>query len=1103
MRKFFSILNLICGIILFNGQSLTPSPGDQEQKFLDINPPSSESFYRTSFGNVPLNEYKGMENLCIPLFNINYGSISFPITLNYAKLGVQIDDIPNDVGVSWLLETGGVINRIINGANDELYPFGNNSGNRRYFTQQELGQLTGVQDGSEEAGQLFRYVNYGTDTELDQFNFTLPGASGSFILDKDLKPKLVINKNQCRIEAFLQRTDYQFIVTTNNGIKYYFGGLNANEITKNRIGDKQGVTSYYISKIEDGHGHTIYFEYNELPTKTIIESITQRRLLYTVSENPSNTCSGSPQPGFISNNNTRTITPKTLKRIYFNNLEYRFERSDLDNNGISKLNKIQLFKNNNLFSEFRLSYIDNTTSRFFLQKIEEWVYSASGSVKKQEYAFDYYEPDLPKRLSFAKDYLGYYNGKNNSELIPDTQLLGNMVSFLGAVPLKGSVDRRPDFNFAVRGSLKSITYPTKGKTVFEYEPNKAKQIQTSTQSMMVSNEELSPAVYTSSITISRDAIIGDSLKIGYLLSTNSDIIRPGYRDMIIRILDANTNAEKHNKYIFLPRGNTVKLDEFSFKIEKNVDYKVVVTLNEKCDSGTALISITYDHDYTIIDYAGIRLKKAYDISDGNVTNIRRLYYNDLANINNPLALSNIRSPNFYSVASSTGQTCIGMGTVNLTTYFLNSSPNAFSLSLGSGNYLLYPNQQFYNHVTISHGGDNFEKGGEEKEFSDIEIERSGNMILIQPDQGLYVSGYMRELSDKVEYFHNIGGNLLKSKTFIKKNNNFYVLKKDTNEYEFKEHSVLYSLVGVKAYEKTYYSYDPAKTISNYLVGAYSSTSFGNFHKKNTITEYQEDILMNVEDDSPYKKLETQTEFYYNNPSHYQLTDQKTTFPDGSFQLTNYKYAHDKPNQKMIDANMVGIPLITETTKTADNVTKTISKTETLYPTSLPDVQTGNLLLPKSASSLDLLTGAMATDVTYNQYDSIENLLQYTTKLGITTAIVWGYNNTQPIAKIEGAPYALVSSLASAIISASDTDASAVVNNDETSLLAVMKTFREALPNYQVTTYTYDPLVGVRSITPPNGIRQVYIYDTSNRLKEIRENNQTGNLLKEFQYNYKH
>ena len=60
----------------------------------------------------------------------------------------------------------------------------------------------------------------------------------------------------------------------------------------------------------------------------------------------------------------------------------------------------------------------------------------------------------------------------------------------------------------------------------------------------------------------------------------------------------------------------------------------------------------------------------------------------------------------------------------------------------------------------------------------------------------------------------------------------------------------------------------------------------------------------------------------------------------------------------------------------------------------------------------------------------------------------------------------------------------------------------------VTTYTYDPLIGVTTITPPSGIREQYLYDTANRLKEIqvRERDNTGNYvvktIKELKYNYK-
>ncbi|MGX9987601.1 hypothetical protein, partial [Soonwooa purpurea] len=64
-------------------------------------------------------------------------------------------------------------------------------------------------------------------------------------------------------------------------------------------------------------------------------------------------------------------------------------------------------------------------------------------------------------------------------------------------------------------------------------------------------------------------------------------------------------------------------------------------------------------------------------------------------------------------------------------------------------------------------------------------------------------------------------------------------------------------------------------------------------------------------------------------------------------------------------------------------------------------------------------------------------------------------------------------------------------------------------DYQITTYSYDPLVGVRSVTPPSGLREIYIYDTAQRLKEVKrleKDGTTGSMiyrtLKENEYHYK-
>ncbi|MFP7655538.1 hypothetical protein [Chryseobacterium proteolyticum] len=130
------------------------------------------------------------------------------------------------------------------------------------------------------------------------------------------------------------------------------------------------------------------------------------------------------------------------------------------------------------------------------------------------------------------------------------------------------------------------------------------------------------------------------------------------------------------------------------------------------------------------------------------------------------------------------------------------------------------------------------------------------------------------------------------------------------------------------------------------------------------------------------------------------------------------------------------------------------------------------------------------------------------------SIIWGYNSTQPIAKIEGITYDQVSQIAgsqlTAFISASNTDASAFPGDAETALLSAMETFRAAVgvQSSGITTYTYDALVGVRSITSPLGVRELYYYDSANRLKEIKQvqTDTSGvtslKMVKEFKYNYK-
>lgn len=307
-----------------------------------------------------------------------------------------------------------------------------------------------------------------------------------------------------------------------------------------------------------------------------------------------------------------------------------------------------------------------------------------------------------------------------------------------------------------------------------------------------------------------------------------------------------------------------------------------------------------------------------------------------------------------------------------------------------------------------------------------------------------------------------------------------------------------------------YNINSTKDDNNYVAIHHLSTYWVQGYKKyfNTPT-LKKKIITDYFNGSP---VVNSTEYYYDSNSHLNLSREINNLSGTDVVSKSYVYAQDYINNAlMISKNMIGVPLEVTSTQTIGTTSKTLSKMETVYPTSLPTTQAGNLVSPLFVKSYDIsnLGNTPLIEVTYDKYDSKGNLQQYTTKDGISTTIIWGYNNTQPIAKIEGAKLSdIQQSFIDSIVNASDTDAIAAPNNDETSFLSVLNTFRNNLPNYLVSTYTYDPLIGVRSIFPPSGIGEIYIYDIANRLKEIRQQEKdiNGNMVykvvKEFKYNYK-
>lgn len=78
-------------------------------------------------------------------------------------------------------------------------------------------------------------------------------------------------------------------------------------------------------------------------------------------------------------------------------------------------------------------------------------------------------------------------------------------------------------------------------------------------------------------------------------------------------------------------------------------------------------------------------------------------------------------------------------------------------------------------------------------------------------------------------------------------------------------------------------------------------------------------------------------------------------------------------------------------------------------------------------------------------------------------------------------------------------------NPEISDFSIINSLRTSvdLPNAQVTTYTYKPLVGIASMTDPRGVCTYYEYDTFGRLIRLYyKENETEKTIQSYDYHYK-
>lgn len=256
--------------------------------------------------------------------------------------------------------------------------------------------------------------------------------------------------------------------------------------------------------------------------------------------------------------------------------------------------------------------------------------------------------------------------------------------------------------------------------------------------------------------------------------------------------------------------------------------------------------------------------------------------------------------------------------------------------------------------------------------------------------------------------------------------------------------------------------------------------------------------------------------YTNNDNLYTRT-LSTVNSDGSTEITHYKYPKDyvtgssptdplgKGIKKLMDLNVVA-PIIEEYTEHQSSG-KILSATLTTYKqdTPLPDSvfmlrtgqTTGTFNAATITSSAHTKNSSYLPKGTFDLYDNYGNVRQLTKITGgPSTVILYSYNGRYPVCTIQNATYAAVS----AILGNSNINNFAASSPVGWLVISTFSPLRTALPNAQVTIYTYDPGVGMTSMTDPKGLINLYEYDRFGRLNIVRDKD--NNILKAICYNYK-
>lgn len=194
MRELIITLSIVLGL-----------PASAQIPGLPTNLLSPNAASLGEYGEVPVSLYTGIPDISIPLYTIELGEYSVPISMTYHAGGVRPDQHVGWTGAGWTLNAGGCISRIVNGIADEYHIDESEYTGTYYIKPTEIGfyykhsilNFEWTDDSIAMQQRIKNMVKTDTvywDTEPDRFIFNFMGYYGNFYLDTNGEWQVQCNK---------------------------------------------------------------------------------------------------------------------------------------------------------------------------------------------------------------------------------------------------------------------------------------------------------------------------------------------------------------------------------------------------------------------------------------------------------------------------------------------------------------------------------------------------------------------------------------------------------------------------------------------------------------------------------------------------------------------------------------------------------------------------------------------------------------------------------------------------------------------------------------------------------------------------------------------